>query len=98
MGLPIDVFVVMDDECIAPATIVSSQTGAILGTLPSFGCGEDGAVMIDGTICASDKNVSSGAVKFYTKDFAVIASHDFGSGVKANGITTDRVSYFYVLT
>lgn len=103
--IPADTAIITDDAGVTGWELVDVATGAFLGfaPLPRAGFSESGAVMIHGTLATTDNTsgAGEGVVGLYDLDLVSIVDITLPGSIGNTfpiGITTDRQTYFYIIT
>src|SRR5262245_3344863 len=103
--IPPGTAIITDDGCVTGWALVDITTGAIIGFTDAagFACGsESGSVMLDGTIATPDNSggAGDGIIGIYAVDLTLLVNAVVGTPGDSfpRGVTTDRVTYFYVIS
>jgi len=78
----------------APATLLSSVSGAVSRFLPSFATGEAGNVLTNGVMLFYDLTTS--ALKLYSPNFTLAISIPIASPLMVDNISSNKAHVFYV--
>lgn len=104
--IPPDTAIITDDGGVTGWALVDVATGGFLGfaPLPRASFSETGCSMSDGTIATTDNTsgAGNGVIGIYDADLNLISNVTVGNPSIENvypiGLTTDRSTYFYVIT